>query len=601
MAILGLAACSNAPAGDGNGAGAEDAASGSTTARAGSGGRREAASATSGATPGVAGASGRSGDSTSEGSGGGRSADSGGVADAGSSTTTKRTTGASGGSGGTALGAGGTSIKGLGGGSTVGAGGRVGGQGGAAPSTGGNAAPKGGAGGVAGAGTSGTQTGGSAGGGSGDGGTGDKGVIETVDIGDVWSRHPTAFALFTQKDQQFAAFYDSERYMTVVQRTLGAATTGGGAVWKTKKLSPQVVQCDSHNYVTMAVDRDGYVHVSGNMHGNPLVYYRSKTPLDVSTLEAVTPMVAGGANEAQATYPQFFFDAKGDLIFAYRDGASGNGNYIFNKRNGSAGTWTRLLASPLINGTTDNLSAYPVGPVRGPDDWFHLVWVWRESADAETNKDLSYIKTQDFVNWKTAAGGALTLPITHSTAGIIVDPVPSKGGMINNNTKIGFDSQGRVILSYHKNDSKGTQLFNARREGQSWAIHQTSNWDWTWQFSGQGTLEFDIVVEPVQLQSNGNPIQNWFNRHYDGWGAFTLDPNTLAATSTIAPQLPYPSELDKPVSATAGMTVQWAEDAGSSPDPAVHYVMRWEALPSNRDKCPSTTPPATRLRLYGIR
>src|SRR5215831_19356468 len=81
-------------------------------------------------------------------------------------------------------------------------------------------------------------------------------VIETLDVTDVWSGHPVAFSLVTRGDQQLAAFYDANRQMTVAQRTLGSST------WKMVALGT-MLGWDSHNYVTMAVDGDGIIHVAG--------------------------------------------------------------------------------------------------------------------------------------------------------------------------------------------------------------------------------------------------------------------------------------------------------------------------------------------------
>ena len=51
------------------------------------------------------------------------------------------------------------------------------------------------------------------------------------------------------------------------------------------QLLPTEVGWDSHNYVTMAVDRDGHLHVSGNMHCVQLIYFRTETPGDITTLK----------------------------------------------------------------------------------------------------------------------------------------------------------------------------------------------------------------------------------------------------------------------------------------------------------------------------
>ena len=272
-----------------------------------------------------------------------------------------------------------------------------------------------------------------------------------------------------------------------------------------------------------------------------------------------------GSNETSCTYPLFFKDTSGNLVFNYRDGMSGSGNHIFNIYDTATKTWRRLLNAPFTDGQGAR-NAYPVGPVLGPDGWWHMVWVWRDSPDAETNHDLSYARSRDLVSWQTAAGQALTLPITLATSDI-VDPVPVNGGMINNNTKVGFDAQNRPIVAYHKFDSAGnTQLYNARFEGGRWVTHKTSSWTYRWAFSGQGTLVFEIQVEPVKVDAAGNLTQRWYHARNGGWGAFALDPTTLASTATLGRSLPYPVSLETVQSTTAGMGVRWAEDSGAGPD-----------------------------------
>lgn len=416
-------------------------------------------------------------------------------------------------------------------------------------------------------------------------------IAETIDIGEVWSGHPVDFALVTTEERQFIAFYAANRDMTVGSRVLGESS------FELVTL-PTTLGWDSHNYVTLAVDSTGHVHVSGNMHNVPLIYFRTTEPWDITTLTQVVSMV--GPNEQNATYPEFFHGPDGTLIFAYRDGGSGNGNHIFNKYDTTSRTWSRLLDTPFTDGEGMR-NAYPVGPVQGPDGSFHLVWVWRDTPDASTNHDLSYARTRDLLAWETGSGQPLSLPITLGKSDI-VDPVPAGGGMINNNTKVGFDAENRPVVVYHKYDQAGnTQLFNARLENGEWVPHQTSDWDYRWDFGGGGTLIFEIEVEGVQVQSDGTLTQRYYHAEYGGWGAFRLDPLTLAAEASIAPPLPYPAELDTPESTTPGMVTRWQHDAGQGPDSAVRYMLRWETLPENRDMPRDPIPEPTLLRLYGFR
>jgi hypothetical protein len=415
-------------------------------------------------------------------------------------------------------------------------------------------------------------------------------VAEELVVADVFSGHPLAFALATFGDRQFVAYYDAEQRMTVASRELGQSDFD-------YQVLPSEVGWDSHNYVAMAVDELGHVHVSGNMHNVPLVYFRTTTPLDVSTLTRVPDMV--GSNEASVTYPEFFRGPGDGLVFIYRDGGSGNGNHIFNGYDADTGAWSRLLDTPLTDGQGQR-NAYPVGPIAGPDGAFHLVWVWRDSPDAATNHDLSYARSVDLVTWTSGDGSALDLPITLASSDV-VDPVAVGQGLINNNTKVGFDADGRPAVVYHKYDASGaTQLYNARLEDGAWVVHQTTDWDYRWEFGGTGTLVFEIEVEGIQSQPDGALTQRYYHAQYGGWGAFRLDPDTLARVEDIEPPLPYPRELDEPESETPGMVVRWQRDW--SPDAEdVQYLLRWETLPSNRDMPRNPVPPPTELRLYAFR
>lgn len=434
--------------------------------------------------------------------------------------------------------------------------------------------------------------------------------VKVLDIAPVWSGHPVGFALLTVGPRQYAAFFDADRQMTVAARSLNERC------WQLVRL-PSVLGWDSHNYVTMAVDRQGHLHVSGNMHGVPLVYFRTERPGDIASFRQEPAMV--GRNEKRCTYPQFLLGASGELIFTYRDGGSGNGDQYFNVYDPGTRHWRRLIDSPLFSGE-GKMNAYFVGPRQDSSGVFHVCWVWRDTPDCATNHDLCYARSKDLVHWETSDGRALALPITLAKAEV-VDPVPPGGGMINGNTLIGFDAQDRPVLSYHKFDADGrTQLFNARREADGWKIYQTSRWDYRWEFKGGGTIRFEIGFGPVVAQRDGSLRQSW--RHIKhGSGVWTLDPQTLqpveppravnqgggnsgGMSDVAAPQPEAPGRLPKSFRQVESdwpeMEVRSAKDLGK-PEGGIRYVLRWETLPSNRDRPRSPPlPPPSMLRLYEL-
>ncbi len=415
-------------------------------------------------------------------------------------------------------------------------------------------------------------------------------IRRIVDVAPVWSGHPVRFALLTHGPRQFVAFFDADRHLTVAARTLDSDQ------WEFERL-PSQLGWDSHNYVALAADSDGHLHLSGNMHCVPLIYFRTKQPGDASSFERVPAMV--GRNERRCTYPRFLTGVQGELIFTYRDGSSGNGDQFFNVYDPASRTWRRLLDEPLFTGEGQR-NAYFHGPVRDAAGVFHLCWVWRDTPDCATNHDLCYARSRDLVHWETSDGTALRLPISLASAEI-VDPVPAQGGLINGNTVIGFDAQGRIVLSYHKFDPAGkTQLYNARREAGGWKIYQTSDWDYRWEFSGGGSIGFEIGFGPVTAAADGSLTQNY--RHVKhGSGRWRLDAATLRAVGPAPREPTLPGAGSPQQSAWPELRGQSADDSGRSDDPGLQYLLRWETLPSNRDRPRSgPLPPPSMLKLYEV-
>lgn len=407
------------------------------------------------------------------------------------------------------------------------------------------------------------------------------------ELADVWAGTSAQFDIYTTGQEQFVAFYAADRTLTVGQRQLGEDDWTFATLPEDRK-----VKWDAHNDLVLAVDDDGHVHLSGNMHVHPLKYFRTTEPRDVTTFERVAKMV--GSEEEQVTYPQFLTGPNGELVYKYRDGYSGGGNWIYNVYVETNGSWERLLDEPLTYGG-DAMNAYPHGPIRGPDGRFHLCWVWRDHGGAQTNHDISYARSPDLTRWETAAGSPLSLPITINS-GDLVDPVPPYGGMINGNTKIGFDHDGRVIVSYHKFDSDGnTQIYNARYEDGRWVRYETSDWSYRWAFGGGGSIPFEITIGSVERE-DGRLVQTYRHVEY-GRGRWVLDEDTLTPTEWISPWHRYPESLRSVSGDHPDMQVNWAEDSGQPPT-GTHYALRWEALQPNRDRPREEAPSPTTLTLH---
>ena len=414
-------------------------------------------------------------------------------------------------------------------------------------------------------------------------------LAERLDIETVPSGFPVGFSLLTHQQRQYLAYYDAQHRMTVAVRTLGRRQ------WQSVKLDSKV-GWDSHNGITMAVDGNGDLHVTGNMHCVPLIYFRTDTPGDITTLKR---LAMTGKKEERCTYPHFLRDADERLVFHYRDGGSGNGRRFYNVYDLKSRTWSRLFDTPLFEGQGKR-NAYPAGPLVGPDKRFHVFWVWRDTPDCATNNNLSYVRSRDLVHWETAAGQPVEIPMTLGAKGLIVDPVPSGGGMINGGARLVFDAQHRPMIAYHKSDAKGNmQLYVARFAQRKWTRRVITDWDKPVKFSGYGAMPF-IGIRLSSPRHVGNGVWEVGYRHRDyGRGTVAFDEATLRPVAKFTPPpRDLPRELGKPEIKFDGIGIRHTGDLGKSGDPNVRYILMWETLPPNYDRKRSgPLPPPAMLRL----
>jgi len=425
-------------------------------------------------------------------------------------------------------------------------------------------------------------------------------VEEALDIAEVPSDFPVGFCLLTNGRRQYVAYYDKHRRMTVASRTIDSNK------WQYQVL-PSNVGWDSHNYITMAVDDDGRLHLSGNMHCVPLIYFRTSKPWNIATLEQLSAMT--GKDEKQCTYPTFMRDADNRLIFHYRDGAYAGGNEIYNVYDLKTKTWKRLLDKPLTDGE-GRLYTYFFGPLRSPDGWFHIVWVWRDTADCATNHHLSYARSRDLRHWESVSGKKAKLPITLNNKSLWIDPIPSGGGILNGCQTLAFDQDNRPIVTYHKSDSNGNmQIYATRFENGRWVQHLLTNWSKPVTFSGKGTMGFigkgsgfiGIAISGLTRVAPGTLTMTFDHRDY-GSGRLVIDEATLRPINRkIALANEYPNELERPQIDFEGIGIQRAGDIGRSGEDGIRYILQWETLPSNQDSPrKSPLPKPSMLKLYKL-
>lgn len=424
-------------------------------------------------------------------------------------------------------------------------------------------------------------------------------ILSNTLLGQASSASPVGFALITERGYQFVAYYDAEQRITVAGRILDGTNwtcfRPGGVFLPIRQRESNVTGWDAHNYLTLALDRDGYLHLSGNLHADPLIYYRSSRPFDVASLERLDRMT--GHMEERATYPVFFNNAADEMLFRYRNGGSGNGSDIYNIYNPDTRTWRHLNATPVLDGEGQR-NAYSNHPRLGPDGFFHMVWVWRETPDCSSNHRLSYVRTKDFIHWENSRGVKCPLPITLKT-GEVIDPAKEKEGLINSSFNFGFDAKNRPVVVYHRYDKHGnSQIYAARPAWMGrWKISQISDWKFRWDFSGGGSLPSVIRIGAPDLQADGSFVMGYAMPFGPGSGRLKFDARTLQPLGNLPPARGILHEaLSQPLSSYPGMQVRTVV----SNHEGRTWVLRWESLPANRDLARSEFPPPAELRLYEV-
>ncbi|MFC4871079.1 BNR repeat-containing protein [Negadavirga shengliensis] len=426
-----------------------------------------------------------------------------------------------------------------------------------------------------------------------------KSITKIIAIDKVWAGHPVGFALMTQGDRQYIAYYNEDRHMVVGQRMLNednfqlhkmpvfGRDEGKG--------TSTVLNWDSHNSITMAMDKEGYVHLSGNMHVHPLTYFKGTKPYDITSLEQVWEMT--GSNETRCTYPKFMTTEEGDLVFHYRDGGSGDGNEIYNIYATETGKWSRLLDAALTDGQGE-MNAYASQPELREDNWYHMYWVWRDTPDCSTNHDLSYIKSPDLKNWYDAFGEPVSLPVTFDQKPVIVAPIPVKGGIINLAAKLCLDEDLNPIMAYHKYDEEGNlQFYVAKATAGKWDYKQVTDWDYRWEFSGGGSINFEVRVGDFKRREDGRYELGYDHIKY-GEGTILLDKDLNPVGEVLKPASIIAErqvEGDFP-----GLEIRTQSDLNPG-EGTKSYVLKWETLPRNRDRpYPEPWPESSQLYLYEL-
>ena len=424
-------------------------------------------------------------------------------------------------------------------------------------------------------------------------------VIETEAIDLVWSATNVSFDLVTQGQDQLIAYYNATRNLVVAHRRTSTAQDFYGTVWNYRQLDT-MLGFDNHNDVVVAISDDGHFHVMGNMHADRIVYYRTRYPGEVRSLERVETLVDPQL-ERRVTYPHFMRTDDGALFARFRIGGSGNGNEIFYAYSDETGEWSLVHGDGFSDGEGIR-NAYFSRFTRGPDGRFHVAWVWRSQGGSTMNSLVSYARSADLVHWEDAAGNPLSLPIAYEQTPVAA-PVRDEEGMVNGHQHVGFDAQGRPLVTYRRYDeNRIAQAYLARFNGSEWEQYQITDLDRVTHSRNRRGNE-----TPTSVQLRTSPV-------LDGDGMIRVDAILLNRPVSIF----VDAETLEPVSqcarrANPGPLTQWADhddprlqfewmETRGQPDDQDHTTMiSWHAMPGNRDRAREDITQPSTLRVHVLR
>ena len=269
---------------------------------------------------------------------------------------------------------------------------------------------------------------------------------QLVKVGDGYSCTSVNTTIFrnnsivTHNNHQYISYYDAQGWLTIGKRKVGSQK------WEIARSQYKGNVRDAHNVISMMIDGKGYIHISFDHHGNKLNYCRSVKPesLILGDKEAMI-----GDNENDVTYPEFYKLPCGDLLFAYRSGASGRGNLVLNRYILKEKRWVRVQ-DVLIDGENKRNAYWQLYVDKS--GIIHLSWVWRETWMVETNHDMCYARSKDGgKSWEKSDGSKYQLPINAANAEYAWH-IPQNHELINQ-TSMSADSKGNPYIATYWRDS----------------------------------------------------------------------------------------------------------------------------------------------------
>lgn len=340
-----------------------------------------------------------------------------------------------------------------------------------------------------------------------------------IPVGLGWARNSVNAVIFRGSSVasfdgvQYTAYYDPDGRVVLAKRAVSSDE------WEVVRTRYSGKVDDAHDAISLGVDGRGMLHMAWGGHNRPLLYAHAVSPGSLQ-LSDTLPMT--GEHESRVTYPQFYRLADGDLLFVYRDGASGSGDTMLNRYDVEAGRWLPL-AHPLIAGEGQRNAYVNTLAVDARGGW-HLSWVWRETPDVASNHDVLYAYSPDEGrSWRKSDGTEYALPIRAENAEVAW-PVP-QGSELINQTSMTVDDAGHPLIATYWRDA-GSEVPQYRlvwHDGSRWRMNEVGHRTQPFRLSGGGTRR--IPISRPQIFAGGGGVHLVYRDEERG-------PGVTIATST---------------------------------------------------------------------
>ena len=314
------------------------------------------------------------------------------------------------------------------------------------------------------------------------------GKVKLVNVDSGWAANSVNTVVFrknslcSQGDTQFIAYYNAQRYVVLGKRKIGSEK------WMLKTTAWQGNTTDAHNCISIMADGKGYLHLAWDHHNNRLHYARGITPF---SLEMTAEMPMTSQQENKVSYPEFYHLAKGNLLFFYRDGGSGNGNMVLNTYDVATQKWKQLQSNLIDGEGKRNAYWQACTDVQGT---IHISWVWRESPDVASNHDMCYACSKDGgITWQKSTGEKYSLPITAATAEYALQ-IPQRSELINQTSMVADASGNPYIATYWREAGDSIPQYHiVYKTAGGWQVNNLGFRKTAFSLSGSGTKRIPIA------------------------------------------------------------------------------------------------------------